>query len=160
MNDAGTHLRGLSQGVMDTSESGPMPQILCGPDSPRAGRPEERLSRVFEGLAETWGDAPAVLDSGRIWTYREMDAAANRFARLLAERGVRPGDRVALLLDRSAETYIAILAVMKAGAAFVPLAPAFPEERMSLIVEDAGVSLVVTIAGYAARAAGLSVPHV
>ncbi|MFT4161279.1 MAG: AMP-binding protein, partial [Shinella sp.] len=145
---------------MDTSESGPMPQILCGPDSPRAGRPEERLSRVFEGLAETWGDAPAVLDSGRIWTYREMDAAANRFARLLAERGVRPGDRVALLLDRSAETYIAILAVMKAGAAFVPLAPAFPEERMSLIVEDAGVSLVVTIAGYAARAAGLSVPHV
>jgi len=160
MNDAGTHLRGLSQGVMDTTESGPMPQILCGPDSPRAGRPEERLSRVFEGLAETWGDAPAVLDSGRVWTYREMDAAANRFARLLAGRGVRPGDRVALLLDRSAETYIAILAVMKAGAAFVPLAPAFPEERMSLIVEDAGVSLVVTIAGYAARAAGLSVPHV
>ncbi|GMB80018.1 non-ribosomal peptide synthetase [Shinella zoogloeoides] len=160
MNDAGTHLRGLNQGVTDTIDSGPMPQILCGPDSPRAGQPAERLSRVFEGLAATFGDAPAVLDSGRTWTYREMDAAANRFARLLAERGVKPGDRVALLLDRSAETYIAILAVMKAGAAFVPLAPAFPEERMSLIVEDAGVSLVVTIAGYAARAAGLSVPHV
>jgi len=160
MNDAGTHLRGLARGVMKTTQSGSMPQVLCGPDSPRAGQPEERLSRVFEGFAEIYGASAAVIDNGRVWTYREMDAEANRFARLLAERGVRPGDRVALLLDRSAETYITILAVMKAGAVFVPLAPAFPEERMALIVEDAGVSLVITIPDYAARSAGLSVPRV
>jgi len=159
MNDAGTHLRGLARDASDLTESGLTPQILCGPDSPLAGQPGERLSRVFEGLAAVHAAAPAVMDNGRVWTYREMDTAANRFAHLLAGRGVRPGDRVALLLDRSAETYIAILAVMKAGAVFVPLAPAFPEERMSLIVEDAGVSLVVTNAGYAPRAAALSVPH-
>ncbi len=160
MNDAETHLRGLNQGGLNATGSGLMPQILRGPDSPLAGQPEERLSRLFEGLAETCGASPAVIDGDRVWTYRDMDTEANRFARLLIERGVKPGGRVALLLDRSAETYIAILAVMKAGAAFVPLAPAFPEERMSLIVEDAGVGLVVTIPGYAARAAGLSVPHV
>lgn len=159
MNDAGTQLRGLNQSITDGMESGAKPQILCGADSPRIGQPGERLSRVFEGLAATYDTATAVIDSGRIWTYREMDAAANRFAHLLADRGVKPGDRVALLLDRSAETYIAVLAVMKAGAAFVPLALAFPEERMSLIIEDAGVSLVVTIADHAARAAGLAVPH-
>ncbi|QRI61501.1 non-ribosomal peptide synthetase (plasmid) [Shinella sp. PSBB067] len=159
MNDAGTHLRGLARDATELTESGLTPQILCGPDSPLAGQPGERLSRVFEGLAAVHAAAPAVMDNGRVWTYREMDTAANRFAHLLAGRGVRPGDRVALLLDRSAETYIAILAVMKAGAVFVPLAPAFPEERMSLIVEDAGVSLIVTNAGYAPRAAALSVPH-
>lgn len=159
MNDAGTDLLGLNQSMTDGMESGARPQILCGADSPRAGRPGERLSVVFESLAEAYDTATAVIDSGRIWTYREMDAAANRFAHLLADRGVKPGDRVALLLDRSAETYIAVLAVMKAGAAFVPLALAFPEERMSLIIEDAGVGLVVTIADHAGRAAGLSVPH-
>ncbi|RVA69379.1 Pls/PosA family non-ribosomal peptide synthetase, partial [Mesorhizobium sp. M7A.F.Ca.CA.001.11.2.1] len=56
-------------------------------------------------------------------------------------------------------TYVALLAVMKAGAAFVPLATAFPEERMALIIEDAGVSLIVTIAAYASRAGQLPVPH-
>ncbi|RVC16959.1 AMP-binding protein, partial [Mesorhizobium sp. M7A.F.Ca.CA.004.04.2.1] len=66
---------------------------------------------------------------------------------------------VGLILDRSAETYVALLAVMKAGAAFVPLATAFPEERMALIIEDAGVSLIVTIAAYASRAGQLPVPH-
>jgi non-ribosomal peptide synthetase-like protein len=160
MNDAGSLLRGLTQGAVDTTVSGLMPQILCGPDFPHPGHPGERLSGVFEGLAATFGDSPAVLDNGRVWSYREMDAEANRLARLLAERGVAPGDRVALLLDRSAETYITILAVMKAGAAFVPLAPAFPDERMALIVEDAEVRLVVTVAGYAPRAATLAVPHV
>ncbi|MBN9055582.1 MAG: AMP-binding protein, partial [Rhizobiales bacterium] len=115
MNDAGTHLRGLARDATELTESGLTPQILCGPDSPLAGQPGERLSRVFEGLAAVHAAAPAVMDNGRVWTYREMDTAANRFAHLLAGRGVRPGDRVALLLDRSAETYIAILAVMKAG---------------------------------------------
>jgi non-ribosomal peptide synthetase-like protein len=136
------------------------PPILIGGDFTRRGRPGERLERFFETLMKTCGPSPAVIDNGRIWTYQEMDRQANRFAHLLAERGVRPGDRVALLLDRSAETYIAILAVMKAGAAFVPLAPAFPEERMALIIEDAGVGLVVTITNYAARAAQLAVPYV
>ncbi len=150
----------IGRAADDISPSPAHPPVLTGRDFDRAGRPGERLSRVFEGLAQSFGPSTAVIDGARHWTYAEMDAQANRFARLLAQRGVKSGDRVALLLDRAAETYIAILAVMKAGAAFVPLAPAFPQERMALIVEDAGVSLVVTVPGYAERAAGLSVPHV
>lgn len=134
-------------------------QILTGADFARQGLPGERLDTVFEQLADMFAALPAVISDGRVWTYRELDSRANQFARLLVKRGVRPGDRVGLILDRSAETYVALLAVMKAGAAFVPLATAFPEERMALIIEDAGVSLIVTIAAYASRAGQLPVPH-
>ncbi|RVA59120.1 amino acid adenylation domain-containing protein, partial [Mesorhizobium sp. M7A.F.Ca.CA.001.08.1.1] len=134
-------------------------QILTGADFARHGLPGERLDTVFEQLAEMFAALPAVISDGRVWTYRELDRRANQFARLLVKRGVRPGDRIGLILDRSAETYVALLAVMKAGAAFVPLATAFPEERMALIIEDAGVSLIVTIAAYASRAGQLPVPH-
>ncbi|OLP62451.1 peptide synthetase [Xaviernesmea oryzae] len=134
-------------------------QILHGANADWPRRPGERLSGLFERLAESYGASTAVIDGGRSWSYRELDAQANRFARRLRAEGVRPGSRVALLLDRSAQTYIAILAVMKAGAAYVPLAPAFPRERMTLIVEDAGVGFVVTTADYADRAEGLGVPH-
>ncbi|TIT57037.1 MAG: amino acid adenylation domain-containing protein, partial [Mesorhizobium sp.] len=127
-------------------------QVLAGADFARAGQSDERLDKVFEQLAETFATLPAVISEGRAWTYQELDSRANQFARLLVKRGVRPGDRVGLILDRSAETYVALLAVVKAGAAFVPLATAFPQERMALIIEDASVSLVVTIATYASRA--------
>jgi non-ribosomal peptide synthetase-like protein len=147
-------------GVTDAVLERARPQILTGADFAQPGRPGERLDQMFAQLAETFGAAAAVISEGRTWTYRELDRRANQLARLLAERGVRPGDRVALLLDRSAETYIALLAVIKAGAAFVPLATAFPEERMTLIIEDASVGMVVTIAAYADRVAQLPVPHV
>ncbi|SIQ45372.1 non-ribosomal peptide synthetase terminal domain of unknown function [Rhizobium sp. RU35A] len=158
MNEAATHRRGVARGVTVAADSTMLP-ILYGAGAPATARPGERLSDLFADRALNHADLTAVMEPGRTWTYRAMDDEANRFARLLVERGVKPGDRVALLLDRSAQTYIAILAVMKAGAAFVPLAPAFPEERMSLIIEDAGVSLVITIEDYATRAAALSVPH-
>ena len=64
------------------------------------------------------------------------------------------------MLDRTAETYVALLAVMKAGATFVPLATAFPEERMMLIIEDANIGLIVTISDYSTRVEKLPVPHV
>ncbi|WP_181176090.1 Pls/PosA family non-ribosomal peptide synthetase [Mesorhizobium sp. B2-3-4] len=134
-------------------------QILTGADFARQGQPDERLDKVFEQLAETFAALPAVISEGRTWTYQELNSRANQFARLLVKRGVRPGDRVGLILDRAAETYVALLAVAKAGAAFVPLATAFPQERMALIIEDAGVSLIVTIATYASRAGELPVPH-
>lgn len=132
-------------------------QVLIGDNFPDEGRPSERLDRFFAERAETFGDAPAVISAGRTWSYAEVDRRANQLARLLIERGVRAGDRVALILDRSAETYIAVLAVMKAGAAFVPLATAFPPERMSLIIDDAGIRLVLTIEGYLEKASQLPI---
>jgi len=140
--------------------SPPRDQILIGPDFIHKGGPHERLDRFFADLASRFDNAPAVVSEGHIWSYREIDNRANQFAHLLIERGVKPGDRVGLLLDRSAATYIAMLAVMKAGAAFVPLATAFPEERMALILDDAGVTMIVSVSGYAARVARLPVPHI
>ena len=78
MNDAGPLLRGLTQGAVESTVSGLMPQILCGPDFSHPGQPEERLSGVFEGLAATFGDSPAVLDNGRAWSSRGMAAEADR----------------------------------------------------------------------------------
>ncbi len=148
-------------GQADTAAEPPLPsQLLIGADFIQKGRPDERLDRFFGDLASRFDAAPAVISDGRTWSYRELDNRANQFAHLLIERGVKPGDRIGLLLDRSAETYIAILAVMKTGAAFVPLATAFPEERMVLIIEDAGVTMIVSVSDYAARVARLPVPHV
>ena len=79
-------------------------------------------------------------------TYGELDRRANQLAWHLRAAGVRPGDRVALLLERSAEMVAAILAVLKTGAAYVPLDPAYPAERLAFTLEDSGASLLL-IAG-------------
>ncbi|WP_137134247.1 Pls/PosA family non-ribosomal peptide synthetase [Rhizobium sp. FKY42] len=154
MNLIGTHLRGR-----DLSDIGENAPILLGPVSATASRQGERLEHIFAERAASGGGAVAVIDACRQWTYAEIDACANQVARMLIDQSVKPGDRVALLVDRSAETYIIILAILKAGAVFVPLATAFPDERMALILEDANVTLLVTIKAYADRARGLSVPH-
>ncbi len=113
----------------------------------RAG---ERLETVFERRCDELGELVAVeLEDARL-TYRELDARANQLARHLRERhGVRPGDRVALLLDRALDGYLAMLAVLKLHAAYVPLDPSFPEERRAFIVQDAGAGLLLTSAALA-----------
>jgi non-ribosomal peptide synthetase component F len=134
-------------------------QLIVGDDPAEPGSPDERLDRLFEQLARRYGTTPAVISEGRTWSYAQIDARANRLARLLIERGVKPGDRVGLLLNRSADTYVAMLAVMKARAAYVPLAVAFPEQRIAFIIEDASLVLVVSISPYREKVLGLSVPH-
>ena len=69
---------------------------------------------------------------GRSWTYREVDEAANRLAHLLAGQGVGPGECVGLLFSRSAEAIVAILAVLKTGAAYLPIDPAVPAARIGI----------------------------
>ncbi|WP_142280939.1 non-ribosomal peptide synthetase, partial [Mycobacterium palustre] len=99
-------------------------------------------------------EAVAISAGGRSWTYREVREAANRLARWLRGRGVGSGQRVALLLPRSGEAIVAMLAVLKAGAAYVPIDPAVPEARLRFVLEDAAPSVVVTTAGLRARLAG------
>ena len=77
-------------------------------------------------------------------TYRELDARANQLARFLVRRGVRPGDRIGLLFDAAVDSYVAMLAVLKAHAAYVPLDAAFPADRLAFITADAGLRLVLT----------------
>ena len=98
--------------------------------------------------------AVAVSFEGRGMTYRELDEASNRLAQLLAGRGVGPGQRVALLLSRSAEAIVAILAVLKTGAAYVPIDPAVPAARMQFVVDDAAPIAAITTTGLRSRLDG------
>ncbi|MEO1161751.1 MAG: AMP-binding protein, partial [Pseudomonadota bacterium] len=86
----------------------------------------ERLEDLFESLcdrlAETGEDAsPAVIAEGVEYSFRDLDNRANQAARHLQQKGIKPGDRVALLLDKSFDTYVVLLAVQKLHAAYVPL---------------------------------------
>lgn len=77
-------------------------------------------------------------------TYADLDRRANQLAHLLRERGVTAGSAVGILLGRSEDTYVALLGVLKAGAAYVPLDPSFPADRLAYIVEDARLGDLVT----------------
>ena len=87
-------------------------------------------------------------------TYREVEQAANRLAHLLALHGSGPGRCVALLLERSAEAIVAMLAVLKTGAAYLPIDPAHPPARIGFMIEDAAPIAAITTAGLADRLDG------
>ncbi|WP_262285278.1 amino acid adenylation domain-containing protein [Micromonospora sp. MA102] len=89
-------------------------------------------------------DATAVVCDGVPLTYAELNTAANRLARLLVARGAGPETRVALALPRSCELVVAMLAVLKSGAAYVPVDTAYPAGRIAYLLEDAAPALVVT----------------
>lgn len=91
-------------------------------------------------------DALAVIDDDESLTYRDLDAAANRWARFLREKGVRHGDVVAVTVPRSARLIAVELAVMRAGAAYLPIDAAYPPERIDFILRDAAPRLVVDAA--------------
>ncbi|WP_019813088.1 non-ribosomal peptide synthetase, partial [Saccharomonospora saliphila] len=106
---------------------------------------------VTAGVAERFGrvaaehaDATAVVEGTRRLSYGDLDARANRLAHVLCDAGVCPGDFVALALPRSADLVVAVLAVLKTGAAYVPLDPDHPAERLAHILTDARPRLLVT----------------
>jgi non-ribosomal peptide synthetase component F len=109
-------------------------------------RPGERLDRLLERLVEAGGRADALaVDAGaRTLTYRQLDAQANQLARHLLVRGIGSGCRVGLVLDDPVDAYLGMLAVLKVNAAYVPMDPGFPPDRLSYIVADAGVDLVLS----------------
>ncbi|MCV7370116.1 amino acid adenylation domain-containing protein [Mycolicibacterium duvalii] len=117
---------------------------------PILGEPVSPVSipDAFAAQVQRTPTAVALTDRNRSWTYREVDEASNRLAHLLTGHGARPGACVALLLHRSAEAVIAILGVLKSGAAYVPIDPAHPRSRIDFMVEDshpvAAISTSVT----------------
>ncbi|MFD2420217.1 amino acid adenylation domain-containing protein [Amycolatopsis pigmentata] len=98
---------------------------------------------LFTRQAERTPDAVAVADGERVLTYRRLDELAGRLSGRLLGRGVRRGDRVAVMLERSADLVVALLAVWKAGAAYVPVDAGYPARRVAFMAEDSGASLVV-----------------
>ena len=128
-------------------------EVLTCPGYPLEIRwqPGERLDHLFEKrfslLRETGaGNRVAVTAEDGELSYDDLERQANRLARHLIASGVRPGDRIGLLFSRSVWAYAAMLAVMKANAAYVPLDPGFPKDRIAFIAEDAGIRLVLTTA--------------
>ncbi len=105
-----------------------------------------QAARAPEAVAISWGE--------RSWTYREVEEAANRLAHLLAGQGVGPGQCVALLFSRSAEAIVAMLAVLKTGAAYLPIDPALPAARIGFMVADAAPIAALTTSGLADRLDG------
>ncbi|MBB4635036.1 non-ribosomal peptide synthetase/type I polyketide synthase [Longimicrobium terrae] len=110
-------------------------------DAPRA---ETCLHRLFEAQAARTPDAAAVLFGERTVTYAELDRAANRVAHALLRRGTGVETRVAVLMDNGPEAVAALLGVMKAGAAYVPLDAASPADRLRYVLADSGAALVLT----------------
>ena len=89
-------------------------------------KPGERLHHLFEQRCdEVESDHPAVVTEGNVYTFRDLDDRANQVARYLLAEGLRSGDRIGLMLDKSIDGYAALLAVLKIGAAYVPLDAAF-----------------------------------
>jgi non-ribosomal peptide synthetase component F len=109
------------------------------------------IHRLFEERVAHTPNACAVAVEGGQLTYLELDTRANQLARYLQRRGVRRGTFVALCLDRSLDVAIAILGVLKAGAAYVPLDPAYPEQRLRLMVADTEPVVLLTVRTFAAR---------
>src|SRR6185369_14159660 len=99
---------------------------------------------LFEQQVARTPDAIALSCEGTTTSYSELNRSANQLARLLVSRGVRAESLVVIALPRSPELIVALLATLKAGAAYLPLDPAYPPERLALMLEDAQVSLVLT----------------
>jgi len=107
---------------------------------------EKTLHQLFAEQVERTPHHPAVVSGEEQLTYRELDERANQLAHHLQQLGVGPDTLVALCLERSAEMVVALLAVLKAGGAYLPLDPAYPTERLRFMVEDSGVAHLVTTA--------------
>ncbi|EKV29843.1 Long-chain-fatty-acid--CoA ligase [Caenispirillum salinarum AK4] len=106
--------------------------------------PAASVPALFADTAAARPDAVAVADvTGTTLTYAELDAASDTLARGLVARGVAPGALVCVLVERSCALVTAMLAVLRAGAAYVPLDPAWPLERLKLVAEDAGDALIL-----------------
>ncbi len=111
--------------------------------------PVATLPGLFAAQAAQTPDAVAVTDADAVLTYQELDQRAARLARLLVARGAGPEQVVAVVMDRSAELVTALLGVLKTGAAYLPVDPAYPAGRIGFMLADAGPVCVLTTAGLA-----------
>jgi amino acid adenylation domain-containing protein/thioester reductase-like protein len=143
--------------LLDESEHARLDEIgnravLTEPVSPPVSVPA-----LFAAQVARTPDAVALVCEGCSWTYRELDEAAHRLAQVLAGRGVGPGCVVGLLLERSAQAIAAIAAVLKTGAAYLPIDVEHPRARIGFMLADAAPVAVLTSADLAGRLDGFDV---
>ncbi|MFB1479128.1 non-ribosomal peptide synthase/polyketide synthase, partial [Corallococcus sp. RDP092CA] len=153
------HFESLLRAVVDDPERriGTLPlltrderdTLAAWNDRPRTYPHGQPVSRIFEAQAARAPDAVAVSFEGEALTAARLNARANQLAHHLRALGVRPGKRVGVCLERSLDLVVAVLGIAKAGGAYVPLDPSFPTERLSLLIEDAGLSALVSVSALA-----------
>ena len=105
---------------------------------------ERRFTELFEDRVRAAPDAVAAVCRDEQLTYDQLNRRANQLARHLIERGASPGVLVGISVERSLEMLVGLLAIMKSGAAYVPLDPAYPSERLAFIIEDAAIELLLS----------------
>jgi amino acid adenylation domain-containing protein/non-ribosomal peptide synthase protein (TIGR01720 family) len=119
---------------------------LIAAANPAGPGPAEPVAahRLVESIARRTPDAPALDDGGAVLSYAELGRLAEKLAHRLVSIGVGPETVAATLLPRSADLIVSLLAILKAGGAWLPLDPAYPVDRLSHMLEDGGASLVLT----------------
>lgn len=120
-------------------------QLLVEWNNTQTNYPQQAcIHQLFEAQVESTPDAVAVVFGKEQLTYQQLNQQANQLAHYLQSLGVGPEVMVGLCAERSLEMIIALLAIVKAGGAYVPLDPMYPEERLTLMLEDAQVSVLLT----------------
>ena len=109
---------------------------------------DRSIAQLFEQQAELKPDHTAILFKDRAWTYRELNERANQLARVLRDKGLCSDRVAAILTERSANMIIGILAIVKAGGAFLPIDPELPDERISYLIQDSGADVLLTCTEY------------
>ncbi|GHB89698.1 non-ribosomal peptide synthetase [Streptomyces anthocyanicus] len=122
-------------------------ELLAGWNDTDADRARPGLVEMFREQARARPDAVAVVDERRTLTYRQVEKLSAQLAHQLLARGLAAEDVVGISLERSAEMVIGLLAVLRAGGAFVPLDPHWPAERRAVVIEDAGVVVQLDASG-------------
>ncbi len=107
-------------------------------------RDNECVPAIFSHQARLTPDATALIQEGRRVTYAELESRSNQLAGFLRERGAGPDTLVGLCVERSVEMVVGLLGILKAGAGYVPLDPAYPPERLAYMLADANVPLLLT----------------
>ena len=132
-------------GQLPMLDAGQQQQLLAQWNPVRVEQtPEQCIHQAIEAQAERHPDAIAVTFAGQCLTYAELNRRANQWAHALLARGVGPDVRVGVAVERSLDMIVAILAVLKAGGAYVPLDPGYPDDRLTYMIEDSGIELLLT----------------
>ncbi|MDY4316043.1 amino acid adenylation domain-containing protein, partial [Pectobacterium actinidiae] len=152
------YLETALRGLVDALESDPQRPILSVSILPEEERqrllldfnatdadlPSALVHHLFEQQAELTPDVTAIVFEDQYFTYDQLNRRANQLAHHLLTLGVKPDDRVAICVERSPEMVLGLLAILKAGAAYVPLDPSYPTERLAYMLDDADPVVLLT----------------
>jgi len=120
-------------------------KLLVGWNDTQVDYPREaNLPKLFESTAASNSDRPAAIYSGEEITYDALNRQSNRLAHYLLKNGVKAGDKVGICMERSLDMLVGLLGIMKTGAAYVPMDPGFPEDRLAYMCEDAAIEVLLS----------------